>query len=380
MENTTELMTVDNICNRVYFIRGQQVMLDCDLAEIYGYEVKRLNEQVKRNISRFPEDFMFQLTKEEVNFVKSQIATSRNKKMFEGQEGGRRKYPYAFTEQGIYMLATVLRGELAEQQSIFIMRAFREMRHYIMQNQQFVTQSEMRLVTAKVSEISVQNADMFDWRKRADKKIETIQQSIDTINENFVSDKDFKNFVIYKGQKFEADMAYIDIYQQAERNIYVVDDFVNAKTLQLLSQKKDGVEVVLFTENGHGRKGFLTPEIVNDFIGQYPPLTIKGNAECHDRLIVTDYGLSTEQVYHCGASSKDAGKKLCAINKIENVGMIHPVIEGLMKGEEKILLQNAKEIKKESNESETEYLMRSKENYEWLMESQKQLEQGREKY
>ena len=83
----------------------------------------------------------------------------------------------------------------------------------------------MRLVTAKVSEISVQNADMFDWRKRADKKFEIIQQSIDTINENFVSDKDFKNFVIYKGQKFEADMAYIDIYQQAERSIYVVDDF-----------------------------------------------------------------------------------------------------------------------------------------------------------
>ena len=339
MENKTVLMTVDNICNRVYFIRGQRVMLDCDLAEIYGYEVKRLNEQVKRNINRFPEDFMFQLTKEEVNFVKSQFATSRNKKLFEGQEGGRRKYPYAFTEQGIYMLATVLRGELAEQQSIFIMRAFREMRHYIMQNQQFVTQSEMRLVTAKVSEISVQNADVIDWRKRVDKKFEIIQQSIDTINENFVSNKEFKNFVIYKGQKFEADMAYIDIYQQAERRIYVVDDFVNAKTLQLLSQKKDGVEVVLFTENGHGRKGFLTAEIVNDFIAQYPPLIIKGNAECHDRLIVIDYGLPTEQVYHCGASSKDAGKKLCAINKIENVAMIHPVIEGLLMGEERVIAE-----------------------------------------
>ena len=374
MENKAELMTVDNICNRVYFIRGQQVMLDCDLAEIYGYEVKALNQQVKRNINRFPDDFMFQLTKEEVDFVKSQFVTSRNKNFFNGQEGGRRKYPYAFTEQGIYMLATVLRGELAEQQSIFIMRAFREMRHYIMQNQQFVTQSEMRLVAAKVSEISVQNADIMDWRKRADRNFEVIQQSIDAINENFVSDKDFKNFVIYKGQKFEADMAYIDIYQQAERSIYVVDDFVNAKTLQLLSQKKVGVEVVIFTENGHGRKGFLTPEIVNDFIGQYPPLTIKGNAECHDRLIVTDYGLPTEQVYHCGASSKDAGKKLCAINKIENVEMIHPVIEKLIKGEEKMLLQDAKDIERESYKSETDYLMSSKENSKWLMESKKQLE------
>ncbi len=104
-------------------------MLDFDLAEIYGYEVKRLNEQVKRNISRFPEDFMFQLTSEEFENLMSQFATS--------SWGGRRKLPYAFTEQGIYMLEIVLRGELAEQQSIFIMRAFREMSHYIRQNQKF---------------------------------------------------------------------------------------------------------------------------------------------------------------------------------------------------------------------------------------------------
>ena len=223
MAENTELMTVDNICNRVYVIRGQQVMLDYDLAEIYGYEVKRLNEQVKRNIVRFPEDFL-----------KSQIATLNEN----GNKRGLhiKKLPFVFTEQGIYMLATVLRGELAEQQSIFIMRAFREMRHYIKQNQQFVTQSEMRLVTAKVSEISVQVAGVVDWKNKAEDRFDSIQRSIDTLNENFVSDKDFKNFVIYKGQKFEADAAYIDIYQQAKRSIYVVDDYVNTKTLQLLSQ------------------------------------------------------------------------------------------------------------------------------------------------
>ena len=151
MEEKTELMTIDNVCNRVYVIRGRQVMLDYDLAEIYGYEVKRLNEQVKRNVNRFPEDFMFQLTKDEMVLVKSQIATSPSNNFFEGQDGGRRKLPYAFTEQGIYMLATVLRGELAEQQSIFIMRAFREMRHCIKQNHQFVTEVELHLVTEKVS-------------------------------------------------------------------------------------------------------------------------------------------------------------------------------------------------------------------------------------
>ena len=337
MEENTDLMTLGNICNRVYIIRGQQVMLDYDLAEIYGYEVKRLNEQVKRNITRFPEDFMFQLTKDEIqeDYLKSQFATLNEN----GNKRGLhiKKLPYAFTEQGIYMLATVLRGELAEQQSIFIMRAFREMRHYIKQNQQFVTQSEMRLVTAKVSEISVQVAGVVDWKNRTEEKIDSIQKSIDTINENFVSDKDFKNFVIYKGQKFEADAAYIDIYQQAKNSIYVVDDYVNTKTLQLLSQKKQGVEAVLFTENGHGRKGFLTSAVINDFIKQYPPLRIKSNPDCHDRWIVLDYGLPAEQAYHCGASSKDAGKKLCAINKIENTEMLRPVIDKLLLGSDKVI-------------------------------------------
>ena len=284
MGEVLELNTVDNIINSIYIIRGQQVMLDSDLAKIYGYEVKRLNEQVKRNIKRFPEDFMFQLTREEIDFVKSQFATSRITSLFEGQEGGRRKLPYVFTEQGIYMLATVLKGELAEQQSIFIMRAFKEMRHYIRQNRQFVTQSEMNLVTAKVSELSVQMADV----------------------------------------------AYIDIYQQATKSIYVVDDYMNTKTLQLLSQKQSGVEVILFTENGHGKKGFLTSAVVKDFINQYPTLRIKPNPDCHDRWIVLDYELSTEAVYHCGASSKDAGKKLCAINKVDSVQMIHPVIDRLL--------------------------------------------------
>ena len=330
MADNTELMTIDDICNRVYVIRGQQVMLDYDLAEFYGYEVKALNQQVKRNIDRFPEDFMFQLKKEEVpkDFSKSQIVTLNEK----GDKRGTniKKMPYAFTEQGIYMLATVLKGQLAEQQSIFIMRAFREMRHYIKQNQQFVTPSELRLVTAKVSEISVQVAGIVDWKNKSEDRFDNIQRSIDALSGNFVLEKDFKNFVIYKGQKFEADAAYIDIYQQAKKSIYVIDNYVNTKTLQLLSQKQEGVEIVLFTENGHGKKGFLSTAVVNDFLQEYPPLRIKPNADCHDRLIVLDYGEPTEQAYHCGASSKDAGKKLCAINIIIETSMIHPVIDKLL--------------------------------------------------
>lgn len=321
MEENTQVMSIDNIRNRVFIIRGQQVMLDADLAEIYGYEVKRLNEQVKRNIARFPEDFMFQLKKEEIpeEFLKSQIATLNESGNKRGQHV--KKLPFAFTEQGIYMLATVLRGELAEQQSVFIMRAFRE----------------MCLVTARVSELSVQMAGITDRQKKTERNVEFIQSNIDLINENFISDKDFKNFVIYKDEKFEADMAYIDIYQQATKSIYIVDDYVNTKTLQLLSQKKQGVKVILFTENGHGRKGFLTKSVVDDFNQEYPMLYIKSNPDCHDRLIVLDYGLPTEKVFHCGASSKDAGRKVCAINKIFNNFIIHPIID-------KLLLEPAKII------------------------------------
>lgn len=274
MADNIELMTIDDICNRVYVIRGQRVMLDYDLAEFYGYEVKALNQQVKRNIDRFPEDFMFQLKKEEVpkEFSKSQIVTLNEN----------------------------------------------------------VTPSELRLVTAKVSEISVQVAGVVDWKNKSEDRFDNIQRSIDALSENFVLEKDFKNFVIYKGQKFEADAAYIDIYQQAKKSIYVVDNYVNTKTLQLLSQKQEGVEIVLFTENGHGKKGFLSTAVVNDFLQQYPPFRIKPNADCHDRLIVLDYGEPTEQAYHCGASSKDAGKKLCAINIILETSMIHPVIDKLL--------------------------------------------------
>ena len=323
MEETKELITTDAIRSKVYILRGQQVMLDQDLAEIYGYQVKNLNQQVKRNLTRFPEDFMFQLTKEEVELVKSQFVTSRNINYFEGQEGGRRKLPYAFTEQGIYMLATVLRGELAEQQSIFIMRTFREMRHYISKNQQFVTRNEMELLTAKVGTIT-------ERQDRMEKKVEFIQKDVTILADNFITDKDKRDFVIYKGQKLEADIAYIEIYQQAKKSIYVVDDYMNAKSLQHLSQKADGVEVVLFTENGKGGKGFLTKSLVTDFQNEYPSLQIKPNPDCHDRLIVLDYGEETELVYHCGASSKDAGKKLCAINQITETAIIHPVIDRLL--------------------------------------------------
>ena len=158
---------VNDIGNLIYTIRDKQVMLDHDLAALYGYEVKRLNEQVKRNIARFPDDFMFQLTREEVEVVKSQIVTSPDSNFYSGQEGGRRKPPYAFTEQGIYMLATVLKGEIAEQQSIFIMRAFREMRRFIANN---------ALLFEKVSHIELRQ---LEYEKSTDERFDKVFQYIE---------------------------------------------------------------------------------------------------------------------------------------------------------------------------------------------------------
>ena len=329
------IIQMNDIGKLIYTIRGKQVMLDYDLAVIYGYEVKRLNEQVKRNIGRFPDDFMFQLTKDEVEVVKSQFATSPDSNFYAGQEGGRRKPPYAFTEQGIYMLATVLKGEVAEQQSIFIMRAFREMRHYIQQNYQFVTKNELKMLTDDLA----QNVKQVEMRQdETDTQIAAIHESINKINENFVLDTELKNFVIYKGQKFEADKAYIDIYQKAKKSIYVVDDYVSIKTLHLLSHKKSGVDVILFTENGFGRsRDHLTSSEVADFNREYPTIQIKPNPDCHDRFIVIDYRTRNEKVFHCGASSKDAGKKVCAINAIENTALVHPIIDMLLLNPDKTL-------------------------------------------
>ncbi len=323
-----EIVPVKSFESLVYTIRGQQVMLDSDLAQLYGYEVKYLNRQVKRNIERFPEDFMFQITDEEVRLVWSQNPTANINKMS-------RTNPFVFSEQGVYMLATVLKSEIAVKQSIAIMRAFREMRHYIHQNQQFVTKSELKLLADTIND---ETQTIIARQDNTDAQISVIHERIAKINENFMMDVELKNYVIYKGQKFEADTAYIEIYQKAKYSIYVVDNYVNIKTLHLLSHKRAGVHVILFTENGFGHsRNFLTSSEVMDFNEEYPTIQIKPNPDCHDRFIILDYGTKTEKTFHCGASSKDAGKKVCAINAIENTKIVHPVIDVLLQNPDTVL-------------------------------------------
>ena len=315
-------LNTNDLKKKVYILRDIQIMLDFDLAEIYGYNTKTLNQQVKRNLNRFPEDFMFKLESSEWDILRSQIVTSNSKEFNNSSRGGRQYLPYAFTEQGIYMLATVLKGDIAEKQSIFIMRAFKEMRHFIQQNIQFVNKSEIK-----------QLIDTHEMR------LNKIEKSIDKINENFLSDIDKKNFMILKGQKVEADKAYIEIYKKAKKSIYVIDDYVDIKTLDLLLHKKKNVEVILFTGNygkntSNPKRTFLTNSEVKDFDKENPTLKIKNNNECHDRYIIIDYKTRDEIVYHCGASSKDAGNKVCTINVLEDAKLIYPVVDKLLKNKD----------------------------------------------
>ena len=301
------ISSAEDIKNRVYWIRGKQVMLDFDLAEIYGYEVKRLNEQVKRNNRRFPEDFMFQTTREEVELVKSQFATSREmhddilkSQIATSSWGGKRKLPYAFTEQGIYMLATVLKGELAEQQSIFIMRAFKEMRHFIANN---------ALLFEKINAIELKQ---LEYQKDADEKF-------GRIFEYMANHEEDNQKIFYDGQIFDAFSFLADIIGHAKKEIILIDGYIDVITLNILAKKNAGVNVFAYTLPS----ARITAQDINNFNAQYPMLTVKKTIAFHDRFLIID-GV---EGYHIGASLKDAGKKCFGMNKIEGTDVVKDIMK-----------------------------------------------------
>jgi len=282
-----------NISKLIYSIRGKQVMLDSDLAILYGYTVKRLNEQVKNNIKRFPEDFMFQMTREEVKDLRSKISTANiNPKS--------RSLPHVFTEQGIYMLATVLNGEIAEQQSIFIMRAFREMRHFIANN---------ALLFEKINNVELKQ---LEFQKDTETKFSRIFEYISDHEEE--SQK-----IFFDGQIFDAFSLLTDIIGHAKKEIVLIDGYVDVITLNILSKKNAGVDVWAYTLPS---ARISTQDIAN-FNAQYPTLTIKKTTAFHDRFLIID---GTEG-YHIGASLKDAGKKCFGINRIEGADDIKDIMK-----------------------------------------------------
>ena len=317
-------LTEESVESMVYEIRGQKVILDFDLARIYGYETKRLNEQVKRNIDKFPEDFMFKISRLELDkLVRSQIATSRNVSLYVGQEGGARYLPYAFTEQGIYMLMTVLKGGLAVKQSLALIRLFKKMKDYIISSDGLLSTNELLRLSRQVNENKESIASLKEDNQE-------IKNQLQIVMDNFVDPSSYELFIILDGQKMKADIAYQTIYSLAKHSIIIIDDYIGVKTLDLLLSAKKEVEIFIVSDNVS--RNSVKPEYVDDFINESgTKITIKpSNDLCHDRLIVIDYQTPLEKVYISGASSKDVGNSMTTIMKIGHPELYHSLIEKLV--------------------------------------------------
>ena len=264
----------------IYVIRDKQVMLDSDLAVLYQVETGALNRAVKRNISRFPEDFRFQLTKEEYQSLRCQNGIS-SFAQGENNYGGRRTLPYVFTEQGISMLASVLHSEVAIKVSIGIMRTFVEMRRFIANN---------ALLLERISNVELKQ---LEYQKQTDEKLDQI---------------------------FDAFSLIVSLIQKAEKEIVLIDGYVDIGTLNLLTKKNENVTVVMYTL----KRTKLSQEDVNNFNSQYPLLEVRYTKVFHDRFLILD----KKNVYHIGASLKDAGKSVLEF-LIEDAGIVRDILQRL---------------------------------------------------
>ena len=326
------IQSVEQIESLILTIRGKQVILDRDLARLYGVETKALNQAVKRNIERFPEDFMFQLTKEEFEnwksqfvisnydedmssqfatssdeFLRSQIVTSSGEEKWKSQivisnsiKMGARKLPYAFTENGIAMLSSVLRSPMAIATNIHIMRAFNAMRHFIgsqaqvFQRLEVVERNQLAL-NASQAELSAQVAEN-------NKKLEEVFRRLDDRSE-----KPEKG-IFYDGQIFDAYTFINERIREAKKRIVLIDNYVDDSVLTMLDKRNKGVDAVVYTKN-------ISRQLSLDFEkhnAQYSPIEVKQFDRAHDRFLCID-----ETVYLVGASLKDLGKKWFGFVKLE---------------------------------------------------------------
>ena len=264
-----------DIQHMIYNIRDKQVMIDSDLAMLYQVETKYLNRQKSRNEDRFPEDFCFQLTKEEYDILRCQNVTSKK----ESGSGGRRYLPYVFTEQGIVMLSTV----------------FVEMRKIFLSNQEIFK----RLDRVELKQLE------------ADRKLEEVFNYIGANTE-------VKQNIFFNGQIYDAFSFIIGLIIKAKKEIILIDNYVDINTLNILCKKNKGVGIVILT----GSKGTLSTKDIKIFNAQYPKLSLKFTTDFHDRFLIID----KTEVYHIGASIKDAGKKSFGITKIEDNYLIQSLL------------------------------------------------------
>ena len=298
-ENINSVVPVEanniDIRNLVYVIRGQQVMLDSDLAALYQVETRVFNQTVSRNIERFPENFRFQLTKDEFNSLRSQIVTSNGR-------GGRRYLPFVFTEQGIAMLSGVLRSEVAVQVSIRIMNTFVEMRRFIANN---------ALLFERISSIELKQ---LEYQKSTDERFDKVFQYIDDHTES-------EQKVFFDGQIYDAFSLLVSIIQKANKEIILIDGYVDINTLDLLAKKKKDVNVKCYTYSNTP----LSNRDISQFNKQYATLTVKKTSVFHDRFLILDGVIA----YHIGASLKDAGKKCFGISLLTDPDMVKEILNRL---------------------------------------------------
>ena len=311
--DTTTIQPVEQIESLILTIRDKQVILDRDLARLYGVETRVLNQAVQRNIERFPKDFMFQLTKEEFENWKSQFAisnydedmssqivTSSGEEKWKSQivisnsiKMGARKLPYAFTENGIAMLSSVLRSPMAIATNIHIMRAFNAMRHFIGSQAQVF----QRMENIEKNVLAL-NAHQID----TDRKIEEVFRRLDDHSE-----KPEKG-IFYDGQIFDAYTFVAERIREAKKRIVLIDNYVDDSVLTMLDKRNKGVEAVVYTKN-ISRLLSLDFEKHN---AQYSPIEVKQFDRAHDRFLCID-----DTVYLIGASLKDLGKKWFGFVKLE---------------------------------------------------------------
>ena len=281
----------------IYTIRGKQVMLDSDVAMLYHYETKKINQAVKRNIERFPERFCFQLTEEELEIMWSQIVTTS--KLEDNKYRSKKYLPYVFTEQGIAMLSGILKNEIAVQVSIKIMDAFVEMRKFMNIN---------KSLFEKV--VSIEN--------KMDKKFIEQDKKFDIIFDQLQLEENIKQRIFFQGQIYDAYSLIVDIIKKASKKILIIDNYVDDSILKMLTKKKNDVEVVILTSN----KSNIQNIDIQKFNKEYPLLKVAKTNKFHDRFIIID----NKEMYHLGASIKDLGKKCFGINKIEDIEIIKQII------------------------------------------------------
>ena len=288
-----QLPVENKVESLIRVIRGQQVMLDRDLAELYGVETRRLNEQVKRNIERFPEDFMFQLTSNEFDNLKSQFATS--------SWGGVRKLPYAFTEQGVAMLSGVLKSPTAVEANIRIMRAFVSMRHFMVNNVAFF----QRLETIEFNQLESNKvqAKILAHQEVQDHRIDEIFRRLD---EGMYKPK---QGIFFDNQIYDAYSFVSELVKSAKQRIILIDNYVDETVLTLLDKRGENVSATIYTQQV-SRQFRLDVDRHNS---QYPPIEVDVFRRSHDRFLCID-----DTVYHVGASIKDLGKKWFAFSKMED--------------------------------------------------------------